>query len=260
MRRRRSSSIGVRAGRGALRALRAAPLTLQLVALTIVCIGIWAVTNWIYHAAHKPTELLAPVSRTFSKTPSETWREYEAHFRKYATPVIAPALLAALAQVESEGNPLAQTYWQWRLSWHPFEVYRPASSAVGMYQITDATFAPAKRDCLYETGDLSPPGSCWFDGLYGRLAPGRAVQFTASNLDRSVTAALRHQRIAGASLPHKQDLAAVIHLCGAGAGEIYARRGFRLTPGQRCGDHDVRAYLARVNGMKSVFARLANES
>jgi len=260
MRRRRSPSIGARTGRGALRALRASPLTLQLLAISIVCIGVWAGINWIYHAVHKPTELLFPVSRTFSKTPSETWREYAPYFRRYATPVIAPELLAALAQIESEGNPLAQTYWRWNLTWHPLQVYRPASTAVGMYQITDATFAQAKRECTYETGDLIPPGSCWFDALYGRIAPSRAVQFTAAHLDRSVATTLRHQRIAAVTLQHKQELAAVIHLCGAGAGEIYARRGFRLTPGQRCGDHDVRAYLGRVNGMKSLFARLASPS
>ena len=258
---RRSLRVRLSASRRAFRALRAAPLVLQLVALAIVSIGAWAATNWVYHAVHKPTELLFPVSRTFSKTPSETWREYEPYFRKYATPVIAPELLAALAQVESEGNPLAQTYWRWRPAMHPFEVYGPASSAVGMYQITDATFARSKRQCLDESEDnLSVPGSCWFDGLYGRLAPGRAVQFTAQNLDRSVVTALRRQRIATATLQLKQDLAAVIHLCGAGAGETYARRGFRLTPGQRCGDHDVRSYLGRVNGMKSLFARLASDS
>jgi hypothetical protein len=31
-----------------------------------------------------------------------------------------------------------------------------------------------------------------------------------------------------------------------------------LTPGQRCGDHDTRRYLAQVNAMKRVFARLAS--
>ena len=49
----------------------------------------------------------------------------------------------------------------------------------------------------------------------------------------------------------------MIHLCGAGAGDDYARRGFRLIEGQRCGDHEVQAYLARVKGMQAVFSRLA---
>ncbi len=43
----------------------------------------------------------------------------------------------------------------------------------------------------------------------------------------------------------------------AGPGDTYARRGFRLTPGQRCGDHDVCSYLAQVNALKRQFVRLA---
>ena len=38
----------------------------------------------------------------------------------------------------------------------------------------------------------------------------------------------------------------MIHLCGAGAGRAYAQRHLRLLPGQRCGDHDVGAYLGRI--------------
>jgi hypothetical protein len=63
--------------------------------------------------------------------------------------------------------------------------------------------------------------------------------------------------MASATLEHKQELAAVIHLCGAGAGGDYASRRFRLPDGQRCGDHDVRVYLAHVNEMKGVFDRIA---
>ena len=32
----------------------------------------------------------------------------------------SPQLLAALAQVEGAGNPVATTYWRWRLTWNPF--------------------------------------------------------------------------------------------------------------------------------------------
>ena len=48
--------------------------------------------------------------------------------------------------MESSGDPVALTYWRWRLSWNPFEVYRPASSAVGMFQLTDGTFAEGRLD------------------------------------------------------------------------------------------------------------------
>ena len=252
---------GVR--RRALRALLAAPLPVRLAAGVFVVVALWMGTNWAYQALRKPTELLFPVSGTFAKTPSETWREYGPEFRQHATAVITPEFLAALAQVESAGNPLAQTYWRWDLTWHPFELYRPASSAVGMYQITDATFAQTRRECLHEPivlehDSMRALGPCWFDSLCARVVPSHAVELTATLLDRGVAATLKHQRIATATLQHKQDLAAVIHLCGAGTGETYARRGFRLPPGHRCGDHEVSAYLGRVNAMKRLFSRLAS--
>jgi hypothetical protein len=58
-------------------------------------------------------------------------------------------------------------------------------------------------------------------------------------------------------LQKTQDLATVIHLCGAGAGEAFAKRGFQPAPEQRCGDHDLRAYLMRVNALKRLFERYA---
>jgi hypothetical protein len=85
------------------------------------------------------------------------------------------------------------------------------------------------------------------------------VELTAAYLDRSVALTLERHRIGHASLQQKQQLAAVVHLCGAGGGDLYAKRGFRLSPGQRCGDHEVREYLARINGMKRVFDRLVRQ-
>ena len=76
------------------------------------------------------------------------------------------------------------------------------------------------------------------------------------SVDRTVVALLATRKVA-VSLAQKQDLAALIHLCGARAGEAYARSGFRLTQGQRCGEHEVRPYLTQVNTMKRVFARLS---
>ena len=60
----------------------------------------------------------------------------------------AKKLLAALAQVEGSGNPVARTYWRWSWKRAPFDLYSPASSAVGMYQITNGTFAEARRYCI----------------------------------------------------------------------------------------------------------------
>lgn len=223
---------------------------------------VWAATNWVYQVVRKPAELFFPVSGALNKTPTETWRTYEPIFRAHATAVITPDFLAALAQVEGAGNPVARTYWRWQATWDPFGVYRPASSAVGMYQITDGTFAEAKRYCIHahrvvEDGPWHDLSSCWFNLLYMRVVPTHAVEMTSAFLDRRVARTLERQRIVAASLEQKQDLAAIIHLCGAGAGEVYASRGFRLTPSQRCGDHHVGDYLSRVNAMKRALVRVA---
>ena len=249
------------AGR-ALVALRGAPLPIQIIGSLILLVAVWASANWIVQAARKPSEMLFPVSDVLAKTPAETWRQYGPLFVEHSTTVITPELLAALAQVEGSGNPVARTYWRWRFSWNPFEVYRPASSAVGMFQITDGTFAEARRYCIHnhvvvEEGPWDNPRSCWFNALYNRVVPGDAVEMTAALLDRTVARTLESNHIATATLQQRQNLAAVIHLCGGGVGNVYARRGFRLSAGQRCGDHDVRRYVAQVNLLKREFAVLA---
>ena len=252
----------VRLGQRAVLVLMALPLALRVVLIAIVLLALWSVVNWTYQVIRKPTELFFPVSGALSKTPPETWRSYEALFRAHSTAIMAPELLAALAQVEGAGNPVARTYWRWRLSWNPFEWYQPASSAVGMYQITTPTFREARRYCIHyhevvEEGSWHEWRSCWLNGLYTRVVPSHAVEMTSALLDRSVAGMVTRHRVPTATLQQKQDLAAVIHLCGAGPGDAYARRGFRLTPGQKCGDHDVRVYLAQINTMKRLFSRLA---
>jgi len=243
-------------------ALRAAPPPVRIAAGVVVLLAAWAVANWTYQAIRKPTELFFPVSGALAKSPAETWRSYGPLFNEHSTAVITPALLAALAQVEGSGNPVARTYWRWSLARNPFKVYQPASSAVGMYQITDATFSEARRYCIHdhvvvEEGPWLDPSSCWFNILYCRVVPSHAIEMTSALLDRRVASAVERHRVAAATPGRQQDLAAVIHLCGAAAGDAYAARGFRLAASQRCGDHDVGAYLAQVNAMKRRFARLA---
>jgi hypothetical protein len=257
--------VSIAAGRGLSRRRRrvglrllAAPIAVRFLVFAAAAVAIWLAVNWIYQVIRKPTELLAPVSGVMAKSPPETWRRYKPLFREYSTDVVSPELLAALAQVEGQGNPLARTYWRWSLAWNPFELYRPASSAVGMYQFLDEK---ATRYCIrdhvaIEGGPWYDPRSCWLRGLSTRIVPSHAVEVTSAYLDRAVAAAVARRR-PPPSLRQKQDLAAVIHLCGAGRGESFARRNFRVAPRERCGDQDVSAYLARVNALKREFSRLA---
>lgn len=245
-----------------LRAFRRAPASTQIAAAVVALVTLWAAVNGIYQVIHKPTELFFPVSGALYKTPSETWDAYAPLFRRYATEVITADFLAALAQVEGSGNPVVRTYWRWSLRTDPFEVYRPASSAVGMYQITDGTFEQAKRYCIHdhvvvEEGPWYAWRSCWFNGLYFRVVPSDAIELTAAFLDRTVSMTLARNRIDHATPAQKQRLAALIHLCGTGVGDRYTASGFELASDLRCGDHDPLDYIARVDVMKGVFAALA---
>lgn len=236
---------------------RMSPLLKGLAAIAIV-VALSIAINWIYQVGRKPSELFFPVSGALYKTPTETWAAYAPVFRAHATQVMTAELLAAIAQVEGSGNPIVRTYWRWSWSSHPFELYRPASSAVGMYQITDGTFAEARRYCIHDhvvvaDGPWNHWRSCWFNSLYARVVPTHAVELTSAYLDRSIATIVGRRGVPAGTVQQRQDLAAVIHLCGAGAGAGFAKRGYRLLASQRCGDHDVRAYVAKINAMRKVF-------
>jgi hypothetical protein len=122
-----------------------------------------------------------------------------------------------------------------------------------MLQMTDPAFAEASRHCIRGHVVVS---DCWFTSLYFRPLPGHAIELASIYLDRQVATVLIAVPGKAPSPSQKQDLAAVIHLCGAGPGRAFARRGYQ-TAGERCGDHSVAGYLGRVNAMKQQFVRLA---
>lgn len=243
---RRSLGTRLRTGPGAVR------WTLAIALLAALVLG--------YQVLRKPTEVLAVVP-TSPKPPASTWAAYGALFREYSTDLISPQLLAALVQVESAGDPLARTYWRWRWSWNPLELYGPASSAVGLLQMTDGTFADARGLCIHRhrvvrAGPWHEGGPCSIDDVRVRWVPSHAIEMTAAWLDESVRETLG-RRVRRATPAERRRLAAVVHLCGRQRGAAFARRGFRAEPGERCGDHRLSEYLARVATLTDEFARLA---
>jgi hypothetical protein len=168
--------------------LKAVPKAVRIVVIAATILAVFSAMNLVYQVLRKPTEVFAPVSGTFNKTPIETWRQYAPLFREYSTASISPELLAALAQVEGAGNPVASTYWRWRLTWNPFAIYQPASSSVGMYQMTDAAFAEARHYCIRD--HVVVESGCSLTGLDSRVPPSRAIGLAAVFLDRKVTAIL----------------------------------------------------------------------
>jgi hypothetical protein len=246
-----------RGPRWARRKLAAAPSAVRIAFVVATILTAFALANLVYQVVRKPTELLFFVGRALDKVPAETWRQYGPLFREYSTDTITPELLAALAQVESSGNPVARTYWRWRLTWNPFAVYKPASSAVGLYQMTDAAYAEATRYCIRRHAVVDT--GCRFSSLHFRAVPSHAIELAAVYLDRNVAAVLARAPDATISPQQSQDLAAFIHLCGASGASVFVRRGFQVMAGERCGDHPVAAYLAKVTAMKRQFLRVTIE-
>jgi hypothetical protein len=246
--------------RVAARAFNTVPRVLRIVAVTAALLLTLSASNLAYQVIRKPTELLFPFGNLYDKPPAETWRHYGGLFREYSTAFVAPELLAALAQVEGAGNPVAHTYWRWRLSWNPFAIFRPASSAVGMYQMTDPAFAEARRHCIrdhavIDNGVREDGRGCWLNGFYSRIVASHAIELASIYLDRKVAALLAS--LPAATAQQRQDVAALVHLCGSGPAGAFARRGFRLARGEHCGDHDAAAYLAGVSAMTRQFRALA---
>jgi hypothetical protein len=243
------------------RALRRAPGLLQLLVALVVVAMLALAINGVYQVLRKPTELFFPVSGALNKLPEQTWKRYAPLFTRHATPVTTAPFLAALAQVEASGNPVARTYWRWSWRRHFFELYRPASSAVGMYQITDGTFAEARHLCIHDhrvvrEGAWNDWHACWMNGLYSRVIPSHAVELVSAYLTANTDELLARYHRENATLQQRQQLATMIHLCGAGAAAAYVRQGLRAAPGQHCGDQEVAAYLHRVQAMTRLFGRL----
>jgi hypothetical protein len=247
-----------RGARWARRKFARTPRPIRTVTVVAILLAVFALTNLVYHVIRKPTELFVFVGNALDKEPAETWRQYGPLFRSFSTGTITPELLAALVQVESSGNPLDRTYWRWRWSLNPFAIYQPASSAVGLTQMTDGAFAEAAPFCIRDHAVTD--SGCGFASLYVRAIPSHAIELASIYLDRNVADVLARVPDAKPSSQQKQDLAAFIHLCGAGPATAFARRKFQMVADERCGDHLVASYVARVNAMKRQFARLAADA
>lgn len=236
------------------------PWWLYLAALIVV----WLAVNWCVQAYRKPSEIAALLDPLFHKNETAAWEAYGDLYETHATALMTPEFLAALAQAESRGNPLARTYWRWRWTWHPFKIFAPASSAVGLFQITDGAFERCRPYCV-RGGKVAREGpwwdlqSCWLNASYNRLVPSHSIEMTSACLHVQTERILAKTKSKQAPLNVVQDLAAVIHLCGPNAGEEYARGGFKFKPGRRCGDHDPRAYIDNIRSLKKRFSRLRAE-
>lgn len=216
-------------------------------------IAVVLVANFIVQLARKPTEALGIVPTT-KKMPVETWRSYREEFIKSSTPIITPDFLAAIVQVESAGDPVAQPKWVFRFTTDITRIYAPQSSAVGLMQITEGNYGEAKNYCVRE-GRVET--NCWLNNLYARFWPSHSIEMAAAFMHVQVEKFLMIYKISLVSLENQQRLAALIHLCGKGRAPEFIKNKFRVGKNfQRCGTHDANEYLSKVAMYKRQFSRL----
>ncbi len=204
--------------------------------------------NFVFQIYKNPAALMGIHSWGQSKTLTQTWRTYKSEFQENATEIITPKYLAALAQVESSGNPLVTQ--KWKINWNRgFKgLYAPASSSAGLFQFTTPTFEWAKQFCVhdgkvYKEGPWHEFQSCWFNNLQTRFFPSSAIEVASGYLDTSVRKLIRNKRV---SLKNKKRLASIVHLCGLKKGKRFVRNGFHLQSMRHCGSHSVYRYVRNV--------------
>ncbi len=216
--------------------------------------------NVLIGVVRKPAHLLNPISKFFYKVPSQTWQSYKTEFKQYETDIIDASFLAALAQTESSGNPIATAYWHFSFKQDILSIFQPASSSIGLYQMTLDTFKDAKRFCFSEDGidvdqNRSNLKACWRNNFRFRFSAADSIQLTSARLDYYTKTAISNYKKT-LSKTTKQQLAAIIQLCGPGRAKDFINGGFSTKRMRPCGSHSVSNYVSRVFKYKKVFASL----
>lgn len=226
----------------------------------VVASAVVLAANWCWQVWRKPTEIVGLLDVWNYKTPRELWTAYGPVFKEKSTSIMTPELLAALAHVETGGNPIARTYWKWSWSADWDRVFAPASSAAGMFQIIDGTLKEAENFCVKEGRVFRDRGrrrECAHKVAFSRLFPTDAVEMTAARLhweaERIAAEVYSRKRARTLDLNTYRKIAVVAHLCGAGAAERFARAHFSWQSLGRCGDHSPQRYYERVRRLSLTF-------
>ncbi len=223
-----------------------------------ILIPILFISNFIWHSLNHPSQILS-LFLSFPKSPSELWNSYKDDFKDSATHRMSSEQLAALALVESSGDPFATPPWTFTWSLNPFSLYRPASSAVGLMQLTKGTSLLASRYCISD-GEVIDEGEdsffwrCWQNYFSSRLSASHSIELTAAYLTAQIDDLLQKDNI---SKRAQLRLASTIHLCGKAYARKLIKNQFKLSKQWRCGTHSLYLYTKRVESYEKIFERLA---
>ena len=247
---RRARTASSRHRRGAVRhlllAILAAPPAVRLLLAGLIAVALWWPLNWAYQVVRKPTELFFPVSGALSKTPAQDRRKSR------------PALPRAL-HGDHDARPAGRS-----------GAGRGRGQPGGADVLAVATVVESLRalPAGLERGRHVPdhrsdlPGSQALLRSRSRGGGGRRLERSESRAGstarifsgRAESRGRADRRTAGSHSSRARWSASTSRARPCGSRRIWppssisagrARgsptpgRGFRLTPGQKCGDHDV---------------------
>ncbi len=221
--------------------------------------------NVMYQVFMKPTEIVRFLGFGTPRTVTDTWDSYGNLFKKHETELMTSDFLAALAQAESGGNPIAGPGWKLKLTADFSRIYAPQSSSLGLYQITDGFYKRAKNYCIKEGKVVRKNPwfkfkNCWTRLFYSRLVPSHAIEMTSAYLTLTTDKILKKYKKKGVRRAVRQTIAAITHLCGSAVAKSYVRRNFRARKGRKCGSHNLSRYIKRIKAYQKAFIRARNMS
>lgn len=230
--------------------------TVQLSKFVAAGVTTLVFANFAWQLGNKPSEILSFVMNGNQKNPTHTWRAYASDFKRHSTDILTPEFLAAMAQVESAGDSFASPDWKLNFEASILNIYKPASSSVGLMQFTEGTYDVAKKYCIHNhqvrtVGKWYDFKSCWFNWSYSRVSASDSIEMTSAYLDAMTRKLVQGKSFNQAAL---QTIAASIHLCGINKVRRSLRRNSLKVKG--CGSHSLKSYIKKVRKYQKVFTRL----
>ncbi len=208
--------------------------------------------NVLYQIYKKPTDLVSIIYPGSSTSIFGTWSYFQDSFNSHSTKLVSAKTLASIAQVESSGRFAASPEWQWKLSRGVGNIFAPASSAIGLMQITKGHKNSVSKFCKTQKAKehVCKNRSWWL-----RLIPGHSIHLAAVYIDKTIHSIIRQQKKT-ISKVNLIKLAAITHLCGEGKAKLYARSNFKFSNFRKCGTHSAINY---VNNVVRMSKKLTNK-
>ena len=231
------------------------------ITITIVLLCIPGI-NLIYQTITTPSHIFKWIPLSFKKTPKQTWQSYNRIFKKYSTPLVSKYFLAALAQIESSGDPLASSYWKLRITPKIRNIYSPASSAAGLFQITNHTFKESKKFCITKNKIITKSKfkkhpSCYLNSFFSRFIPSHSTQMVSARLHYYLNNFISKYKKHLNNTQSIEKLSSVIHLCGINRARNFIKKKMHFSKMPKCGDHNAYIFYKKLNKYKKYFIRIS---